>query len=344
MDYSSWLTITIVAAVLVVILVFSLLLHRLATRYSDYNNVLADSVFDNSAQFLNMGLWINKDFSLDKLGNQAAVETHVLDIMKNAIKHNETSKTIQLPEGTKISFQEAQENMYKLIFMMAGLHDSKLKCLETGPGTCAHYLLWKKWGLKADMTTWEKYTKPCPKLLQTIEQASEDDILRKVKFDKGLAKDVGMNGERYDRICAVESAFHYPDREDYFRKCAKSLNKGGKLVMTDILNNENNNQNWLWKIVWKYYWRFIIDTPRENSCVGMSKYEEQLKNAGFSDVKVLDITSISLQPFYGQINTNCDFSSSPSIFNKLNSFISSSLSSRDASKGAFSYSFAICTK
>jgi len=307
-------------------------------QFADYNYVLERGVFnsnvDSTAGYLNMGLWIQDD-----LGALHGDQDAILKVIRENIAKAK-------PNANPVGFNGAQKRMYELFYALAGLKD-KVKVLETGPGSCSHYLLWDRWGLEADMTAYEIYTKMSPAMVEERKKRNDDSALCRMERHQRSALTVGDDGDTYDRIMAVESAFHYPNRSLYFKKAVKALNPGGKFIMTDLLHNGNNQQNFLWKALWQYYWRVVITTPVEN-IISIDEYTRQMEAAGCSDLEVIDITSISLRVFYEKIDENLDIKDLDMLtkwFMWFNShYVSGSLRDPNENRHPMKYVLAVCTK
>lgn len=81
----------------------------------------------------------------------------------------------------------------------------------------------------------------------------------------------------FDNVTCVEAAFHFDTRETFLRECLRVLKTGGMLALTDILLHENGHDLLPWWL-------------RSNFVPSLSDYAALVKEAGFSDVDVIDIT------------------------------------------------------
>merc|ERR1712037_860973 len=52
---------------------------------------------------------------------------------------------------------------------------------------------------------------------------------------------------------------------------------------------------------WKWYMRCTLDFPVNTTYATFDQYKEHLNAAGFSEVRVLDITNIAIRPFYNNM-------------------------------------------
>jgi SAM-dependent methyltransferase len=161
--------------------------------------------------------------------------------------------------------------------------------------------------------------------------------------------DIGKSDEKVDAILANESAFHYPDRARYFKRCCDSLKEGGTLVMTDLVANDEMKVNCFMYWFWKWYMRFTLEFPANTAYTNFDKYKENLKAAGFSKVEVVDITNIAIRPFYVQMTEIVKIPTAHttiwiSMFWEINKSINRLLSSNDPTQFPMKYSLVVCTK
>lgn len=311
--------------------------------FADYNNVLKHGMFQNEGEpFLNMGLWTTLD--LDSIHGDTNT---ILDKVEAAAK---------LGAEKGVNFKIAQTKMYELIFALSNLRRKNIRGIETGPGTGAHYLLWDKWGLQASMDQYEPFLPPADSLVEAVPNLTEPQPassrtggLADVKrFVKG-SDDVGKSDEKFDVICANESAFHYPDRAGYFKRCCESLKEGGHLVMTDLVANDELKVNCFVYWFWKWYMRVTLDFPVNTTYAKFDEYKEHLNAAGFSDVRVVDITNLAIRPFYTNMTEIVKVPSSYRDFFirtcwEINKIVNGLLASKDPTKFPMKYTVVVCTK
>ncbi len=98
----------------------------------------------------------------------------------------------------------------------------------------------------------------------------------------------------FSRIIALESAFHFNTRVDFFEQAARVLMPGGKIVLADTLplqTPQTLRQKWkawatggLWQVPLANYYDQIA-------------YCQKLADAGFDSIEVIDITQYVWQPF-----------------------------------------------
>jgi cyclopropane fatty-acyl-phospholipid synthase-like methyltransferase len=227
-------------------------------------------------------------------------------------------------------FGAAQAAMYLEFFKLAELHREDLQVLETGCGTGEHYLLWQRHGLRSRITAYEPHTTTHPDVLAKTRVR----VLKKSALELRCAA-------CFDRIVAIESAFHYPNRRQFFERCHTALKPGGVLLLADIVINKEGARRarWLQRCVARYYEKRVFKMPPENA-IGVGEYEQQLRDCRFSSVRVVDVTRSTLKPFYEGFRRNVSIDRVPQLIQRLHNSCMDSVAMWEA----FSYVLAVCVK
>ncbi|KDN44104.1 S-adenosyl-L-methionine-dependent methyltransferase [Tilletiaria anomala UBC 951] len=124
-----------------------------------------------------------------------------------------------------------------------------------------------------------------------------------------------QSGEQYDVIVAIDCAYHFPDRQRFFKACAAHLKSGGHLVLFDLVgswpyppskNPEEIGEEALDSFlasslppatrapslldIFKHRLACLMtSTPFRNLCP-LSSYQEQLRHAGFCNSSIADVS------------------------------------------------------
>jgi len=109
------------------------------------------------------------------------------------------------------------------------------------------------------------------------------------------AMDTGLAEGWADRVVALESAFHFPERTRFFAEAARLLRPGGSIALADLVVREEASRRVVDRVGRAVAGRFW-QIPREN-LVGAATYRRQLEEAGFGEVVVEDVSDDVFAPF-----------------------------------------------
>jgi cyclopropane fatty-acyl-phospholipid synthase-like methyltransferase len=109
------------------------------------------------------------------------------------------------------------------------------------------------------------------------------------------AIDTGLDDGWADRVVALESAFHFPERVHFFAEAARVLRRGGAIALADLVVKQDASRRVVDRVGRAVAGRFW-QIPREN-LVSAATYRRQLEEAGFTEVVVEDVSDHVFAPF-----------------------------------------------
>ncbi|MFM7203092.1 MAG: class I SAM-dependent methyltransferase [Myxococcota bacterium] len=117
-------------------------------------------------------------------------------------------------------------------------------------------------------------------------------LTERLQLLQGDAAQIPFEAAHFDRVLALESAFHFNTRQRFFEEAFRVLRPGGLLAMTDMLPSSHQPEPHRLQ-------RFThqrVYVPRAN-CYDRLSYEERLRGCGFQGVRVEPITAWTLRGY-----------------------------------------------
>lgn len=135
----------------------------------------------------------------------------------------------------------------------------------------------------------------------------------RIEFRLGSATELPFEPCSFDKVVALESAFHFVTREKFFREAYRVLRPGGRIATAEPVPMAGNQQSWLAR----YLQRSIVATPEEN-LYPRETYERKLEQAGFRHVRVVSIREHVYAPFMGYLRRRI---SDPEVVRRVNPLV-----------------------
>jgi len=126
------------------------------------------------------------------------------------------------------------------------------------------------------------------------QRVAERGLSDRIKYQLAPATELPFEASSFDKVVALESAFHFQTRADFFAEAFRVLRPGGRLVTVDIVPLPYDDLPLLGRMLSSaglYVWK----TCKEN-IYGREVYEEKLRAAGFN-ARVESIRDQTLVPF-----------------------------------------------
>ena len=232
---------------------------------------------------------------------------------------------------------DANQALINLILEKSGLlGTTQQSVLDVGCGYGEQEFVWNR---KMDPSTRITAIDISETQIQAAKRkCAELGLSQRITFEVGDAmklesqfKDVSFN-----TVLSVESAFHYADRNQFFRSVNSLLDTSGTFVICDIVLQEDFKAGLINSLFLRVFSDFL-HIPKAN-LLKPSEWDQSIQRAGFTIVECLDITDKTFNPYYQYFfNTYMKERGIPGV-------VGSILCSFFTSVQPFSYRLAVCKK
>jgi cyclopropane fatty-acyl-phospholipid synthase-like methyltransferase len=272
--------------------------------------------------------------------NQNVVKyDYMKDMFINSVSQGNHYMNYGLWLDDTTTLMEANNNLVAFAFNKSGLqHKKHMKVLDVGCGYGEQDIQWFK--QMDDSCTIHAIDISEAQIKHAIErnnqgnQGNQGNIVFEVCDVKNIR--LKFNKHAFDVIFSIESAFHYPNRTQFFEHANELLTSDGRFIITDLmLQNDYNENSWNNKL-FIYFFSDFLNIPAQN-LISADEWDKQLA-AVFDVDEIIDVTEKTFGPYYVHfMHTYVENKRLPQGFaNALSSFF--------CNTQPFSYKIAICKK
>lgn len=187
------------------------------------------------------------------------------------------------------NIDEASRQLAMLVASHADISGPQL-VLDAGCGFGDQCILWADQYPQARFCAISNSQEQLKRALQLVQRR---ELSEQISIINCNAAACPFPANSFDSILALESAFHFNTREQFFCHAWDLLKPGGRIVLADFIARPavdlvHRVARELGSIAWQI--------PKDNLC-SKQQYQQQMQDSGFTDVNIRDVTEQVVEPF-----------------------------------------------